>query len=596
MKNIDFSCTEISGGFWKHYGDIARNSTVHAVYNRFKETGRFDAFRCDWTKDMGEDKKPHVFWDSDVAKWIEGAAYLTQMQKDEQFEKIVDEVVDLICKNQLQNGYFNSYYITVAPADRFTNRGAHELYCTGHLIEAAIAYFNATGKDKFLKCMIKNVDYIYDVFVINKTASFVTPGHEEIELALLKLYALTKNKKHLELAKFFIDNRGANEVEEPNESVQAHITVRQQKEAVGHAVRALYLYTSLAMLSNIDKEDIELKYACDALFNDITNYKMSITGGVGSTKEGEAFSYAYDLPNSSVYNETCAAIALCFFAHEMQVLNFNSVYADIIERAMYNGVISGLSLDGKKFFYTNPLELELKKYDRKGEYQPPCERVEVFDCSCCPPNIVRFLPSVSRFMYSLAENNIYCHQFAQSSSAFEINGKECVLTQTTNYPADGKIQFSYSGEPATLYVRIPSWCTEYEGETQNGYANFLIKDGDTVSIDLPMNVHIIESNPSLQYNSGRYAITRGPIVYCMEEIDNGQNLRDICILENNGFEIKNEDYIVPTIYAKATRREAFSSLYRQKSESENFFDAKLIPYFAFANRGESDMLVWTQVK
>ena len=593
MKNLNFDCTKINDGFWNFYNKLNRKSVVKNVYNRFKETGRFDALRCDWRE--GAPNKPHIFWDSDVVKWMEGVAYLMEESPEPELEALVDEMIDNIAQNQRSDGYFNSYFLSVEPSKIFTNRDWHELYCVGHAIEAAIAYHKATGKDKLLNCVLKNVDMIYRVFVEEQGAACVTPGHEEIELALLKLYDYLGNEKHLELARFFIDQRGNNDKEEKSFQIQSNLPLREISEAVGHSVRACYLYTAMAMLAKIDGDD-KLKAACNRVFDDIVNCKMSITGGVGADHTGEKFSYKYDLPNSDTYNETCAAISLAMFAGAMQEMDVNSRYGDVIERIYYNGFISGLSLDGEKFFYTNPLEIDRKKYAR-STYQPICERVKVFECSCCPPNVVRMLASIPRYMYTVDGDTVYCNQFAQSETKLQINGKEAILTQTTDYPYSGKITFHYIGEPMTLYVRIPDWCVECEGDTENGFARFELSDGDSVTVDLPMEIHFIEANPYAQDNSGRYAVQRGPIVYCMEEIDNGENLRDITLLENSEKKVACEEGIpAPVIYMGAERRPATNQLYSIKNDERVSFTARLIPYFAFANREVSDMLVWTMVK
>ena len=593
MKNLNFDCTIINDGFWRFYNVLNRKSVVKNVYNRFKETGRFDALRCDWRE--GAPNKPHIFWDSDVVKWMEGVAYLIEESPEPELEALVDEMIDNIAQNQRNDGYFNSYFLSVEPSKIFTNRDWHELYCVGHTIEAAIAYHKATGKDKLLNCVLKNVDMIYRVFVEEQGAAFVTPGHEEIELALLKLYHYLGNEKHLELARFFIDQRGNNDREEKSSQIQSNLPLREVYEAVGHSVRACYLYTAMAMLAKIDGDD-KLKAACDRVFDDIVNCKMSITGGVGADHTGEKFSYKYDLPNADTYNETCAAISLAMFAGAMMEMDVNSRYGDTIERIYYNGFISGLSLDGEKFFYTNPLEIDRKKYAR-STYQPICERVKVFECSCCPPNVVRMLASIPRYMYTVDGDTVYCNQFAQSETKLQIGGKDAILTQTTDYPNNGKITFKYKGEPMTLYVRIPDWCVEYEGDTENGFTRFELSDGDSVTVDLPMKIHFIEANPYVQDNSGRYAVQRGPVVYCMEEIDNGENLRDISLLENSEKKVVCEEGIpAPVIYMGAERRPATNQLYSIKNDERVSFTARLIPYFAFANREATDMLVWTMVR
>lgn len=595
MEYLYHSATEIKDGFWKYYADLNRNVTVHAVRDRFEETHRFGSFACDWNEGDDEAKKPHVFWDSDIAKWIEGVAYITEVKPEPELEAKVDEVADLIEKNQLPNGYFNSHFIAVEPDKIFVHRGCHELYCTGHLIEAAIAYHKATGKDKLLKCMLKNVDYIYQRFVVDKDTEFVTPGHQEIELALIKLYDYTGDKKHLELANFFLDQRGNNDREGLEPYNQSHIPVREQSEAVGHAVRALYLYTAMAMAAKRNN-DPEMLASCHRLFDGVVNKKMHVTGGVGSLREGERFSYEYDLPNISTYNETCAAIALSMFAAAMCEIDPKGIYGDVVERVFYNGFISGLSLSGDHFFYTNPTEIDLKKNTRGGEWHPITQRVKVFGCSCCPPNVVRFLGSIPRYAYGQDGDTVYCHQFINGVTRLTMGGKNAELTLSTAYPADGKLTFSYNGEPMTLKVRIPSWCVEYTGEREDGFATFEMKDGDTVTLDLPMETHLVEADPRVQDNSGRYALTRGPIVYCLEGVDNGENLRDIALTSSKAV-IKTEDGIpAPVLYLPAERRAPSDSLFRLKDDTRETFTARLIPYFAFANRGESDMIVWVMAK
>jgi len=599
MENLHFAATEIKGGFWRFYFDMVKNSTTQAVYDRFAETGRFGALRCDWKE--GEPCRPHIFWDSDVAKWMEGAAYLIERERDSALEKIIDDCVDLIEKNQREDGYFNSHFLTVRPDEVFKHRHDHELYCTGHWIEAAIAYHKATGKDKFLKLMRKNVDCIYRIFVEEESAAFKTPGHEEIEIALLRLYRYTGDEKALVLARHFLDRRGIGNPGEPDEGGDAkqnqdNVPVREITEAVGHSVRACYLYTAMAMLAKEDGDDA-LKAACDRVLDNIVTKRMSITGGVGANRSGEKFSYDYDLPNEYTYNETCAAIALALFAGEMQEIEANSLYGDIIEKVWYNGFISGVSLSGDHFFYTNPMEIDLSKHKHDGIWLPIVERVKVFGCSCCPPNVVRMLGSIGRYMYTVDGDTVYCNQFVQSETKLTVGGGDAVLTQETDYPASGHIRFRYSGKPVTLKVRIPGWCEEYEGETMNGFAEYHLTDGDEVTVELPMNVHFMEANPHVQDCAGRCAVMRGPVVYCMEGVDNGGDLRDVTLIDNGNFEVSAEDWVpCPVITMDAERRAATDALYRRRNGERVVFRAKLIPYLAFANRGASDMIVWTMVK
>ncbi|MBR2024659.1 MAG: glycoside hydrolase family 127 protein, partial [Clostridia bacterium] len=468
----------------------------------------------------------------------------------------------------------------------------------GHLMEAAVAYYYATGKKRFLDLMCKYADYIEKRFKIDKDTDFVTPGHEEIELALVKMYHATGENRYLELSKFFVDERGKKsefKYEWCKESYhQSHKPVREQEEAVGHAVRAVYLYSAMADLA-LKYGDKELKNACEKLFDDIVNHKMYITGGIGSSKAGEAFTIPYDLPNLIAYTESCAAIGLVFFAHRMLLLTGDVKYSHVIERILYNGFLSSFSLDGKSFFYCNPLEIlpYLKKRDEelneKTINMPITERVEVFECSCCPPNIVRFVPSIGNYLYTYDENAIYVHQFMESIA--EVNG--VTVEQKTSYPYDGKIQITVKGKNTRLCVRIPEYIDTYEGENKNGYAIFDVKDGETVTLDFEMKPQLYEANPLVTFDSGKVALMRGPVVYCLEEVDNGKNIRDIRIDKNTAFnEIIDTSLNALCIEADAYRRKPTISLYAKVSEERIKIKAKFIPYYAFANRGESEMTVW----
>ena len=332
MKQVNYSNIKITGGFWREKQDMVRNITVKAVYDRFNDTGRFDAFKCE----ENPEHEPHIFWDSDVAKWIEGVAYLTREKREIELEKIVDSVVDEIEKHRDTCGYFNSYYLTRHQDERFTNRDCHELYCLGHLIEAGVAYYESTGKDKLLKLMCDYADYVEKVFKNEHTAGFITPGHEEIELALVRLYECTKEERYLELAKYFVDERGKiqEELVEWGECAynQSHKPVREQFTAEGHAVRAVYLYCAMADLA-LKYNDEGLKNACKRLFDNIADKRMYVTGGIGSSHDGEAFTVDYDLPNLVAYTESCAALGLILFANRMLLLENNAKYADVAERA-----------------------------------------------------------------------------------------------------------------------------------------------------------------------------------------------------------------------------------------------------------------------
>ena len=623
MKPIDFTSTVITGGFWKQRMETARKKTLDAVYDRFDETGRISAFRCDWQEGMPN--KPHYFWDSDVAKWIEGAAYMLAGKRDRKLEKKIDEIVDNIARNQWDDGYFNIYFTLFARERRFSVRGEHELYCAGHLIEAAVAYYRATGKRRMLDCMIRYAEYIDLRFRVRRDAAFSTPGHEEIELALVKLYECTGEKRWLDLAEFFINERGRREEPEPAWMKpaynQSHLPPAKQRTAEGHSVRACYLYTGMADVARLTGSE-ELKEACKAIFDDIIYRKMFISGGIGSSSAGEAFTVPYDLPNLLAYTETCAAIGLAFFARRMQLLEADSKYADTVERIIYNGFLSSVSLDGTSFFYENPLEVLPYMHSRDVSvagpaiHFPPMQRSKVFGCSCCPPNIVRFIPSIADFMYSANESGetpvLFVHQFAQSKTRLTLGQSSLCVSQRTRFPESGRVSINISGASARVAVRIPFWSEGFRtlsGHnavhlfTKNGYAYFDVPDGGCIKIDLGMKISLVEARPESRFDCGKYAVMRGPVLYCLEGIDNPEPLRDIR-LKPGSFRYSPAGPVegVPSITASAFRRSSGdypeNVLYRCVTSPSRLTEttAVLIPYYAFANRGTCEMQVWTFIQ
>ena len=600
MESVNIKNVKITDGFWQKKQEMAANTTVHAVYDRFFETGRVSAFKCD--KNSGI--QPHVYWDSDVAKWIEGAAYLISIgMGNKELEGKIDAVVSDIEKNQEECGYFNSYYLTCEPENRFTNRDCHELYCLGHLIEGAIAYNEATGKDKFLRLIEKYVDYVEKRFIIDKDTAFATPGHEELELALIKLYDHTKNEKYLDMCRYFVNERG-----KKNEGLtewseekynQSHKEARLQAEAEGHSVRAVYFYSAMADLALRDG-DGELKSACEKIFEDIVERKMYITGGIGSTHMGEAFTVPYDLPSETAYAESCAAIGLVFFAQRMLILTGEKKYADVIERVIYNGFLSSTSLDGRSYFYQNPLEIVPKNHTRHGSVRnrdplAPMTRFEVFDCSCCPPNIVRFLPSIGSLLYTTDGESIYAQQFASSVAKIKVGEREVILTQKTSYPENGKISF-VSNQDVVINVRVPEYLdTGKIGK--NGYVPLYLRANEEKSIDFEVPVYLVEANPQVRDCAGKVALLYGPVVYCLEGHDNPHDLYNIRIDRSTAFEImQNDELGVPTVTVDAFVREDTGALYSPISRERKRIKATLIPYYAFANRGETAMQVWTLIE
>lgn len=602
---MDFNFSEITltGGFWKDIADKNRKTTLYAVYERFAETGRFAALKCNWKE--GEPNRPHIFWDSDVAKWIEGVAYVIAKDPDPVLEARVEEMIDDYAANQWEDGYINSYYTAIEPQNRFTNRNNHELYCIGHLIEAAVAYYYATGKDRFLKIMERAADCVYKIFVEDESAAFVTPGHEEIEIALLRLYRATRNEKHLTLCKFFINQRGNNPKDKQicrellMRYEQSHVPVREQTSAEGHSVRAMYLYTAMADLAG-ETGDESLKAACLRLYEDVVERKMYITGGIGSTNIGEAFTVPYDLPSERAYTETCASIGLMLFAQKMLELCGDSAYADTVERAMYNGMLAGLSLDGTSFFYENPLEITLRDHHKNTstvdrERFPITQRLKVFGCSCCPPNLNRLLSSMERFIYRVKGNTCYVDQYM--SSILQTDGM--TVTVGTAYPAVGVIRITAEGV-GKIALRIPGWCRDFDLSVpyvmEGGYA--VVENPAELTLTLVMTPTLYEANAEVNDCAGKAALMMGPVVYCAEAIDNGGvNLHRLAYSTALNPEI---DYCrncgMNKLSVDGYLCDESSALYRPLTDRYVSTRIRLIPYYAFANRGESDMIVWMRYR
>ena len=602
MKNISFRNTTVTGGLWKIKQDMVRNVTAMAVYNRFKDTGRFSGLKCTW-KEGDPGKPPHIFFDSDVAKWIEGVAYLLEKGEEPELRAIAEEAIDDICRNMDETGYFNSHFLVTRQDMRFQLRSDHELYCAGHLIEAAIAYYKVTGERRFLDAMCRFADLIDKVFRVEQSAAFVTPGHPELELALVKLYEVTGEGKYLTLAEFFIDEHGKNRKEEASSSAscgneiynQDEMLLRDRNTIDGHAVRALYLASGAADVARL-RDDRELLRACERMFDNATTKRMYVTGGVGSTHLGEAFTADYDLPPRGAYTETCAAIALVYFASRMQLISTDKKYADIIERVLYNGFLSGTSMDGKSFFYENPLEIEpafnnVNHSTIKKERYPITQRKEVFSCSCCPPNIVRFIPSIADYAYTYDDETLYVQQFLDSTT--ECEGMKIV--QKTAYPANGKVQISCESGGRQIAVRIPFWCKSFGASVpyteKEGYAVFA-PSVQEIEIEFAMPVYTVRPNKRIHASAGKVAVMRGPVVYCAEAVDNGEDLAAIRIDRKGSFTLGESDFILPRIKTTGYTTPDCDELYDDVSEELLPIDLTLIPYYAFANRGESEMTVW----
>lgn len=586
---------------------------------------------CVWPEDPEklEDRfYGFVFQDSDFTKWVEAAAYSLIQHPDPELERTIDEAIDIVCEAQLEDGYLDTYYILNDITRRFTDlKNNHELYCFGHLAEGAAAYYEATGKDKLLRAACRFADCICEHFGTEEGKIPGYPGHELAEMALARLYEVTGEERYLKLGKYFIDERGKRpyyfDREEPPKTEdrdklrdqyrQSHLPVREQKEAVGHAVRAVYLYSGMADFARLTGDE-SLKEACRRLWDDIVQRKIYITGGIGATHIGEAFSFGYDLPNDTAYAETCASVGMMFFARRMLEMDVDSRYGDIMERELYNVVLSGMDLTGTRFFYVNPLEVfpEACHKDERKEHVKPV-RQKWFGCACCPPNMARLISSIGSYAAAETEDTVYVHLYIGCCFTKKMKTGEVTVEIRSGFPWNGRVDISLKAERAvsmTLALRIPGWGTDYtlkgaengDIQTEKGYL-YITKEwkDDQITIEFPMEVQVLEADSRVREDIGKAAVARGPVVYCMEEADNGKNLHMLEMDPQGIFETAEEKICgvsVVTISGQGKRRKKKedSGLYRPYSPAE--YDntvLKWIPYYAWANRGEGEMQVWTRV-
>ena len=572
-----------------------------------------------------------VFQDTDFSKWIEAVAYSLTWYPDPELEKTADEAIDIVCAAQQENGYLDTYYIINDMSGAFTNlKDYHELYCLGHLIEGAVAYYEATGKDKLLNAARRFADHVYSRLGKEEGKINGYPGHEIAEMALVRLYEITGDKKYLELSRYFIDERGQRpyyfDKEHPEEAkkhgndpwyhyYQAHMPVREQDEAVGHAVRAMYLYSGMADVARLT-DDKELYKACERLWDSVVNRKMYITGGIGSSSIGESFTFDHDLPNDLAYAESCASVGLVFFARRMLQMDVDSKYADVMERALYNTVLAGMALDGKSFFYVNPLEVRPQacyRDERKSHVKPV--RQKWFPCACCPPNIARLLSSVAAYAYTENENTLFMHLFIGATVVKEYADADITWEIESDILGSGKVRIccrdvaQKNGEACgqTIAVRIPEWCDSYNisaGDHKNvcikgyEYISGVFKKGDVIEISFEKKVMIIKANPAVVEDTGKVAVTYGPFVYCLEEKDNGSDLHMVSVTTDASLarfkkEIFEGREIEKILLPGKREIDDSDSLYYPYKESV-FEDTELefIPYYSWANRGEGEMRVW----
>lgn len=580
-----------------------------------------------------------VFQDSDVAKWLEAVAWSLCQKPDPQLEKTADDVIELIEAAQCEDGYLNTWFTVKEPEKRWTNLAeCHELYCAGHMIEAGVAFFQATGKRRLLEVVCRFADHIDSVFGPGEQQLHGYPGHPEIELALMRLYEATDNPRYLRLANYFVEERGAKphfydiEYEKRGRTShwhnygpawmvkdkaysQAHEPLALQQTAVGHAVRFVYLMAGVAHLARLHKDE-EKRQTCLRLWDNMVQRQMYITGGIGSQSSGEAFSSDYDLPNDTVYAESCASIGLMMFARRMLQMEADSRFADVMERALYNTVLGGMALDGKHFFYVNPLEVHPKSlaFNHIYDHVKPV-RQRWFGCACCPPNIARVLTSLGHYIYTPHPDALYIHLYAGNEMEVPVGDRSLRLKMSGDYPWQEQTTITItSAQPVThtLALRLPDWCDNpgvtlnddvCAGEIRKGYLclHREWREGDRLTVTLPMPVRRVYGNPLLRHVAGKVAVQRGPLVYCLEEADNGAQLHNLRLAKESGFTLIQGKGIFAhhiLIQAEGVRMACSQpeqqALYRYDSAPTQAEPQTLtfIPWFSWANRGEGEMRIW----
>jgi len=629
IKPLRLKDVVITGSFWNRYMEQIRTHVIQyqweALNDRVKDAKRSHCiknFEIAGGKRQG-DFYGMVFQDSDLYKWLETVAYSLEIHPDPALEALADEAIALIGAAQQPDGYINTYYTVKYPEGRWTNlQHGHELYCAGHLIEAAVAYYDATGKRAALDIAIRFADYIDTVFGLEPGKIHGYPGHQEIELALFKLYETTGERRYLFLAAYFIKQRGREpnyfdlEWEKPEYKEifpeitplartysQSHIPPEEQRVATGHSVRAVYMYCAMADLA-AEMDDTALLAALDTLYEDITTKQMYITGAIGAVAWGERFTGAYDLPNDQIYGETCASVGLMMFCRRMNAMHLDAQYADTMELALYNTVLAGTSLSGTEFFYVNPLHVEperIRVNPNLSHVRPV--RQKWFDCACCPSNLARTVMGLGLYAYGATAEGLYVNLYCAGSAR---DGARSVEVQT-DYPYGGDATFKVSGGAFRLYLRNPQHAPvkrltvngeAVEVQIERGYI-VLERDwsGDVVAVQFDMRPKRIYCTNEVQHNIGDAAIMRGPLVYCMEQADNGPCLGAFCLPDDAPITpISPPDGLLPEVVALTAPayqyKQAEDGLYTEQKPALVPGQLTLIPYFLWANRGENEMRVY----
>ena len=582
IEQIDFSHVKINDNFWSPRLSKHVSATLPVCIDQIEnQTGRIRNFE---NAAKGEGEHSGIFFDdSDVYKALEGMAYSLINNPDPELEKKADEWIDKFAAAQQPDGYINTFYTLTGLDKRWTNMDKHEMYCAGHMIEAGVAYYQATGKRKLLDVCIRMTDHMMSQFGPGKR--HWVPGHEEIELALVKLYQTTQEQKYLDFAYWLLEERGHGHGTMGDEGkwnpvyYQDIVPVRRLTDISGHAVRCMYLYCGMADVAAL-KNDTGYIAAIDRLWDDVVHRNMYITGGIGSSRDNEGFTEDYDLPNLDAYCETCASVGMVLWNQRMNQLTGDSKYIDVLERSLYNGALAGISLGGDRFFYVNPLE-------SKGDHH----RQEWYGCACCPSQLSRFLPSIGNYIYASSDDALWVNLYIGNTGQIRIGETDILLTQETDYPWDGSVKLTIStSQPLEkeIRLRIPDWCKTYDlsinGKRINvseekGYA--VIKDWksqDVIALDMDMPVEIVAADPHVKENFDKRAIQRGPLVYCMEEIDNPVYFDQIQLSPSTTFQTAFASDILNGIKTIKTNGRAQS--------------ATFIPYYAWDNRKAGKMRVW----
>ena len=617
---VPFTSVKVTDAFWGQRLKASREVTIPLAFSKCEETGRYQNFVKAAHPSESYKVEGFSFDDTDVYKTIEGASYSMQIYPDKKLDRYIDSVLTIVKAAQEPDGYLYTAR-TMNPKHPHEWSGtkrwekeedlSHELYDLGHMLEGAIAHYQATGKRNFLDIAIKYADCAARAIGDKPGQITVVSGHQIAEMALCKLYVLTGEKRYLDLAKFLLDKRGYTERKE--EYSQSHIPVVKQDEAVGHAVRATYMYTGMADVAALTGDTAYI-HAVDRIWSNIVNKKLYITGGIGATGNGEAFGKNYELPNMSAYCETCAAIGNVYMNYRLFLLHGDAKYFDVLERTLYNGLISGVSLDGGGFFYPNPLE-------SIGQHQ----RQPWFGCACCPSNICRFIPSVPGYIYAVHNSDVYINLFMSNHSDLKVNGKIVELNQSTNYPWTGDVNLEVSPKSKqdfTLKIRVPGWVQnevvpgnlysytdkktlEYTVKVngkvvtstiEKGYfsINRTWKKGDKVEVHFDMEARTVKANPAVEADRGKIAVERGPVVYCAEWPDNDFNIFSIILNKKPVFKVETKKDLLYGINTIQTDAQSLSYDAQGKLVTKEV-KLNMIPYYAWAHRGSGDMAVWLPV-